>query len=175
MKKELVDIVNEKNEVIGKDTRKATYEKGLRHRASHIFLFNSKNEVFLQLRSKKKFWLPGYWGYSVGESLKSGETYEEAAKRGLKEELGIKKEIPIKKIKVYNVFTADKKRNLVNKEISCLFKAKFDGKIKLNKKELDDGRFFSKKEIEVMLKNGTKFGPTTRKELIKLIKEGLWK
>lgn len=86
---EIFDVVDEGNEVIAQATRAEVHEQGLRHRAVHIFVVNGKSELLLQQRSLLKDVQPGRWGSSAAGHLDSGETYQEAAKRELREELGI--------------------------------------------------------------------------------------
>ena len=45
---EYFDIVDDKDKIIGKDTRQNVHLKKLKHRAVHILLQNQNNEVFLQ-------------------------------------------------------------------------------------------------------------------------------
>ena len=51
---EIFDVVNERDEVIGRATRSEVHERGLLHRAVHIFVFNSRGELFIQKRSMSK-------------------------------------------------------------------------------------------------------------------------
>ncbi len=95
---ELFDVVNENDEVTGQEKRATVHEKSLIHRAVHILVFNKKNEVFLQKRSLLKDTNPGLWNASASGHLDSGETYDAAAARELKEELGIN-DAPLKFIK----------------------------------------------------------------------------
>jgi len=59
------------------------------HRAVHLVVMNEKGEVLLQQRSARKDSHPGWWDISVGGHVDVGETYEDAATRELREELGI--------------------------------------------------------------------------------------
>ena len=86
---EILEVVDEKNKVIGKATRGECYKKGLLHRAVNIFIFNSQGEVFLHQRSEKKLKYPGFWDLSCSEHVRVRESFENAATRGLREELGI--------------------------------------------------------------------------------------
>ena len=87
---EYLDIVDEYNRVIGKAPRGEIYEKKLTHRIVHIFVIHPKeNKVFVQKRSDKVDYLPGFFCTSAGGHVQSGESYEQAAKRELEEELGI--------------------------------------------------------------------------------------
>ena len=89
MKQEYLDIVDIKDKIIGKATRKEIHDMHQIHRGVHVFVVNSKNEILIQKRSNKKDYYPGYYDASVGAQVRSGETYEQAAKRELKEELGV--------------------------------------------------------------------------------------
>ncbi|MCA9460196.1 MAG: NUDIX domain-containing protein, partial [Nanoarchaeota archaeon] len=82
---ELLDIVNRKDEVIGVASKEDVYKKSLTHRIVHILIFNDKNELALQLRSKKVSFCPSHWSTSVGGHVQSGESYEGAALREYQE------------------------------------------------------------------------------------------
>src|SRR4051812_21911328 len=87
---EVFDIVNERDEVIGRQTRAEVHRLGLRHRAVHVLVFNQRGEVFLQKRSMKKDTFPGAWDSSASGHLDSGEDYGACAARELGEEIGLK-------------------------------------------------------------------------------------
>jgi 16S rRNA (adenine1518-N6/adenine1519-N6)-dimethyltransferase len=61
----------------------------LRHRAVHILLFNAQGEVFLQKRSRRKDRHPLVWDSSAAGHVDAGEEYDDAARRELREELGV--------------------------------------------------------------------------------------
>lgn len=89
-KKEYLDLVDEDDNVIGREERSVIYSQGLRnYRVVNIFIFNSKGEVLLPKRDATRRIFPNCYDFSCGEHVLAGETYEEAATRGLKEELGI--------------------------------------------------------------------------------------
>src|SRR6476659_666061 len=85
---ELFDVVNERDEVIGQLARKEVHRRGLRHRAVHVLIYNSKGEVFLQKRSKHKDTFPQRWDSSAAGHLNPGEDYDACAPREVQEELG---------------------------------------------------------------------------------------
>jgi 16S rRNA (adenine1518-N6/adenine1519-N6)-dimethyltransferase len=87
---DIFDIVDVNDEVIGSAPRSEVHAKGQRHRAVHIFVFNSKGEILLQLRSASKDKHPGTWDTSCCGHVDSGETYDIAAGREFQEELGPK-------------------------------------------------------------------------------------
>lgn len=86
---ELFDVVNERNEVVGQLTRGEVHAKGLLHRAVHVFVLNSRGEVFLQKRSHLKDVSPLKWDSSAAGHLDVGESYAACAIRETKEEVGI--------------------------------------------------------------------------------------
>jgi isopentenyldiphosphate isomerase len=89
MSEEIFDIVNERDEVIGQNTRREVHARGLRHRAVHVLVFNARGEVFLQKRSMKKDLHPGVWDSSSSGHLDSGEAYDACAVREVREEIGL--------------------------------------------------------------------------------------
>lgn len=86
---ELFDIVNERDEVTGRATRREVHAKKLRHRATHVVVGDARGRVFLQKRSALKDTAPGRWDSACSGHVDSGETYEAAAVRELREEIGI--------------------------------------------------------------------------------------
>lgn len=86
---ELFDVVNERNEVTGQLTRGEVHARGLPHRAVHVFVINSRGEVFLQKRSHLKDVSPLKWDSSAAGHLDAGESYADCAIREVREENGI--------------------------------------------------------------------------------------
>ncbi len=141
---EIFDIVDENDRVIGRATREECHSNpDLMHRSICILIFNSKGDLLLQKRSMKKDLNPGKWTTSVSGHVKSGNNYEEAAKRELEEELGIS--LPMEKLFVVDL------RLKQESEMSMVFRAKSNGPFKPDPEEVDEVRFFSIEEIKRML------------------------
>jgi isopentenyldiphosphate isomerase len=85
---EYLDVVDENNRVIGREERGIIHRTGLWHRGVHIFLFTPDRKLLVQERSLQQL-SPNLPDCSVSEHLKAGESYPDAARRGLREELGI--------------------------------------------------------------------------------------
>jgi len=89
MPEDIFDIVNERDEVIGRAPRSEIHARKLRHRAVHVLVFNSRGEVFLQKRSMLKDTAKGKWDSSSSGHLDSGEDYDACAVRELREEISL--------------------------------------------------------------------------------------
>lgn len=89
MNDELLSIVDANDKVIGTRPRNEIHALGLRHRAVHILVFNSQNQLFLQKRANNKDINPGLWDTSAAGHVDAGEEYYRCAIRELKEELAI--------------------------------------------------------------------------------------
>src|SRR5213078_1337255 len=90
MAEDIFDVVNERDEVVGSKPRSEVHRHGLKHRAVHVLVFNSRGEIFLQKRSMHKDTFPGVWDSSSSGHLDSGEDYDTCALREVAEELGVK-------------------------------------------------------------------------------------
>jgi isopentenyl-diphosphate delta-isomerase type 1 len=86
---EVFDVVDARDEVIGRATRAEVHANGLWHRAVHVLVFNAAGSVFLQKRSLAKDSAPGCWDSSCSGHLDAGESYDAAAVRELREEIGL--------------------------------------------------------------------------------------
>jgi 16S rRNA (adenine1518-N6/adenine1519-N6)-dimethyltransferase len=89
MPDEMLDIVNDDDQVTGQETRKIVHQRGLQHRGVHIFLVTADGKLIVQQRGSQRGLCPLALDCSVSEHVKAGESYPEAARRGLAEELGI--------------------------------------------------------------------------------------
>lgn len=157
---ELVDIVDEKNNIIGKSTRGEAHRKGLIHRALSVLVLNTQGKILLQQRSANRSIHALSWDLSTSEHVQSGETYEDAGKRSLKEELGVTADVE----RVSQTNLQKRKYQLRGKtvyenEIVCMLITKHDGPFKLDPNEVNQVKFFNEEEIEKMIEVGTKFTP----------------
>lgn len=76
--------VDEQDAVLGEVTRQKAHEEGLLHRLVAIYLLNDKNDILVHERTKD-----GHLDHSSAGHVDVGESYLEAAKRELEEELGV--------------------------------------------------------------------------------------
>ncbi len=83
------DVVDEHDHVVETRHRDQVHARDLRHRAVHILIFNETGDLLLQKRSPWKDRNPGLWDSSTAGHVDAGESYEQAAHRELREEIGI--------------------------------------------------------------------------------------
>ena len=87
---EYLDLVDKNDKVIGKMKRSEIYVKDLSNfRTINVFLINSKGQIWIPRRTVTKRVFPLCLDMSVGGHVESGETYDQAFKREVKEELNI--------------------------------------------------------------------------------------
>jgi isopentenyldiphosphate isomerase len=86
----LIDAVDQADRPVGRVTRGEVLSVHANFRVAHVLLFNSRGELLIQKLAHDRKRHPGYWGSSVAAYVYSQETYEQAAKRRLYEELGVR-------------------------------------------------------------------------------------
>lgn len=131
---EQFQVVDRQDIAVGSAPRSQVHANNLLHRAVHILIFNPQNEVFLQLRSRWKDRHPQKWDSSAAGHVDAGESYEETAVRELQEELGIETALE----KVAKLPASDR----TGFEFICLYRGSYDGRMKLNRTEIEAGRYF---------------------------------
>jgi len=86
---EILVVVDENNQVIGKEIRKVVHQKGLWHRASDAWILNSKKMLLCQQRSFKKDKNPGLWEARFGGHFGPKDDYLSSVIKEVKEEIGV--------------------------------------------------------------------------------------
>ena len=165
MTEEILEIVNKDNQVTGSAPRSRIHAQQLRHRAVHIFLFNSRGELFLQTRSAQKDEFPGYYDSSAAGHVDPQESYADAAARELEEELGIT--AALKKIAELPACRDN------GWEFSVFYTAVSDAPVSINPEEIAEGGFYPVDEItDWLARDGGLFTPAF-KTLFQLYRQAL--
>ena len=138
---EIFDVVNERDEVIGRAPRDEVHRQGLMHRATHVLVFNSRGQVFLQKRSLKKDRQPGLWDSSASGHVDSGEDYDACAVRELREELGLELNAPLERL--FKLPASPE----TDQEHLWVYRCEAEGPFELNAEEIERGGWFAPEEV----------------------------
>ena len=141
---DLLDIVDDNDIVVGNEERGVIHEKALLHRSVHIFVFNSKSELFIQKRSFNKSEHPEKYDSSAAGHLEVGESYDEGAQRELEEELGIS---PGLRKSLYVRACPETEGEFV-----WLYTAVTDDEIRIDEEEIQEGFFWTLQKIKYKIK-----------------------
>ena len=146
---EIIDIVNESDEIIGKGLKSTCHKGGIPHRISAVLLFDSEGNIWLQKRSNKIKVGSGLIDCSASGHLLAGESYEEAAKKEMKEELGIGANLTYSGIKIFEDFVYYGNKHV--KHFIKLFLGKYDGPFNIQAEELEDIQPYSIGEVKRLM------------------------
>jgi len=150
MEEEILDVVDEKDKFVRKATREEVRKNALLHRTVRVIIKNSKREFLLQKRSKNKKNFPSHWDIGVAETVKSGESYEAAAIRGLVEETGI---LNISNIQLIRSFLFKIKYNSPQTNEYCkVYEILYDGKIKPQYEEIEEINFLPADVVKKLIR-----------------------
>ena len=153
MAKELLDIVNDEDIVIGKESRVVIHQLGLQHRGAHVFLFTIDEKMLVQKRSADRAASPSLLDCSISEHVQAGESYLEAAIRGMKEEMGVAG------IQIKPLFKFKMNYGINDNEISELYEGIVDStQVKFDPVEIESIQYLSLDEIkEIMNTDSNRF------------------
>src|ERR1044071_4887407 len=141
MPEDIFDVVNERDEVIDRKPRSEVHRLGLKHRAVHVLVFNSRGEIFLQKRSMKKDRQPGLWDSSASGHVDSGEDYDACASRELKEEIGLTPATPPRRL--FKI----KARPETDQEFVWVYRCEAEGPFTLDPDEIECGDWFAPQAV----------------------------
>ena len=127
-------VVDENDRIEHYASRSEVHGNNLRHRAVHILIFNEAGETYLQQRSRLKDRHPLKWDSSAAGHVTADETYDETARRELKEELGVA--IPLQRISLLGASSR------TDNEFIWLYRGVVSGGLAPDKREIKTGGFF---------------------------------
>jgi isopentenyldiphosphate isomerase len=146
---ELLDIVNDEDIITGQEMRSTVHQLGLQHRGVHVFLFTDSGKMLVQKRSADRAAAPSMLDCSVSEHVKAGESYLDAAVRGMKEEMGVTG-VDIKPLVKFRM-----NYGVNDNEISVLYEGVVDpDKVKFDPIEIEGINYYSTTELQEMIKEG---------------------
>ena len=149
---ELLDLVDNDDNVIGKKLRSEVYEKNMSNfRVINAFIKNSDGKILITRRAGTKKLFPLCLDASVGGHVKSGENYEQALKRELLEEL----QMPLKKVRCRLLGHLNPYKDHVSAFMN-VYEIRLDETPSFNEEEIIDAYWLYPKEIIKMLKYNEK-------------------
>ena len=160
---ETIQIVDRQNRKTMHRARSIMRRDKLIHRASYILVFNDKDELFLQKRTRSKDIYPGYWDVAAGGVVLADESYEVSASRELAEELGIT-DVPLEFL--FDHYYEDE----ANRVWGRIFTCRHDGPFILQEAEVESGTFIAVEDA-LRLSQKESFTPDGVEILMRL-KEG---
>ena len=145
---EQLPLVNEKGQVIGRAPRSVCHNgQKLLHPVIHLHVLNKQQSVYLQKRPMDKLVQPGKWDTAVGGHIAFGEDLQTSLQREAWEEIGLKN-FSAKLVKTY-VWESELEKELVYVFITHDYQS-----IHLHSDEVEEGRFWTRKQIENSMGKG---------------------
>jgi isopentenyldiphosphate isomerase len=133
---EVLEVVDRDGNIKGLAKRSDIHgDPSLIHRVIHILVFDKKGRLLLQKRSMNKDVAPGKWDTSVGGHVNPGEEILEAARREMKEELGVAG-------CALNYLYSYLFSNHTESELVSTFSCEYNGRFLFNKDEIDEIAFW---------------------------------
>jgi len=139
---EYLSVVDETDQVVGREARSRIHALKLRHRAVHVLIFSPEGELFLQKRSMLKECNPGKWDTSAAGHVDAGETYDQCAVREVEEEVGVRLgKVPQR---LYKIAAGPQTGN----EFVWVYRCTVNQALNLNRDEIDEGRWISIERLQ---------------------------
>ena len=144
-----VILVNEKDEPVGSMDKLEVHEKGLLHRAFSVFVFNNAGQLLLQKRANNKYHSANLWANTCCSHPYPQENTLDAARRRLKEEMGIN--IDLEK-KFDFIYQAKLDNGLTEHEFDHVYVGQYNGQPHLNLTEASEYRWIGIRELKIEIR-----------------------
>ena len=148
--KDQVILVDEQDKAIGVMDKLEAHEKGALHRAFSVFIFNNSGQMLLQQRSMSKYHSPGLWTNACCSHPMPEEDTLSAAKRRLKEEMGMNATLQHQGYILYrtNPVSIGFENGLIEHEYDHIYSGKSDDEPKINADEVHSYQWLSLPEVK---------------------------
>ncbi|HRG11925.1 Isopentenyl-diphosphate Delta-isomerase [bioreactor metagenome] len=142
----MVILVDENDNPIGTMPKMEAHEKAMLHRAFSVFILNANDEVLLQQRANDKYHSAGLWTNTCCSHPHPGEDTLGAARRRLKEEMGMEADLQF----VFKfMYKAPFDNLLTEHEIDHVFIGKTDQLPVINPEEVASYKYMKPEEIKL--------------------------
>jgi len=148
---DLLILVNSADEEVGEADKLVCHDgQGMLHRAFSVLLFNDAGELLIQKRAAGKSLWGDYWSNSCCSQPRIGETMDEASRRRIWEELGLRADPQyLYKFEYHAQFDEDGAEH----ELCWVYIGRCDGEPVTNENEISEWRFVSVEALEQELEN----------------------
>lgn len=169
MTEEIILVDKEDKELGTEEKIKAHQDGGKLHRAFSVFIFNPKGKFMIQKRAPEKYHSGGKWTNTCCSHPRPREDTKEAARRRLREEMGIECELE----EVFEfIYEAEFDTDLTEKEYDHVFFGVCDKIPDLDPEEASDWKWISKEKLKRDVEeNPESYTPWFKKALDRVIKE----
>lgn len=142
-----IEIVDDFNKPLAILNIKDAHRQTLPHRSVIVLVYSPGGQLYLQKRSRNKRLYPGRWDVSASGHVYVGKSLEETAIDELRRELGIKAD------KVCEIARFNASSQTGNEYLAVFTLEKFIGDPVLDLEEVEDGYFYSKSELEWLIRD----------------------
>jgi isopentenyl-diphosphate delta-isomerase len=157
---EQVVLVDENDAPVGTLEKQRAHLEGRLHRAFSVFVLNSRGEMLLQRRAEGKYHSGGLWTNTCCSHPRPGEDVHEAARRRLREEMGIDTDLtPLFRF----TYRAEVGPGLVEHEYDHVLAGRYDGEPVPAVDEVDGWRWLPVRDVaDEVRRNPEAFTPWFR-------------
>ena len=145
---EVVILVDAADLETGVASKTRVHETGERHRAVSVFIADHRGRILLQRRAVSKYHSGGQWANTCCSHPRPGEATVVAARRRLREEMGIDCELEAAGVFTYR---AEVGGGLIEHEVDHLFFGRHEGEPKPDDREVEAWSWEAPGEIDRLL------------------------
>lgn len=145
---ERVILVNSNDEEVGTEEKLEAHRRGVLHRAFSVFVIHPTRGVLLQRRARTKYHSAGLWSNAACGHPRPGEATEAAARRRLREEMGI--DAPLRTAGRFT-YRAELTNDLTEHEVDHLFIGSWNGTPQPEPNEVEDWIWMSAEQLDAAL------------------------
>jgi isopentenyldiphosphate isomerase len=137
---EPIDLLDENGLVVGVVKRGEMRRRRLPHRCVYLLVFNSQGDLLIHQRTASKDVFPSHWDVTFGGVVATGESFDAAAQREGREELGIE----VNPIGLFPIRYSDESTNV----FAMVYRARSDGPFHFQVEEVVRGEFVTLSKLE---------------------------
>ncbi|MEK6283537.1 MAG: isopentenyl-diphosphate Delta-isomerase [Acidobacteriota bacterium] len=153
MTEEKVVMVNERDEAIGIEDKTQAHLLGVLHRAFSVFVINAAGQLLVQRRALTKYHSRGLWSNTCCGHPRPDEAIEKAARRRLREEMGVDSDLS----EVFDfVYRANLEDGFIENEYDHVLIGSFEGVPRPDPAEIEEWRWVDMAVLSADLKEHPK-------------------